>query len=372
MSYHTIDKSADNQRIGNPNRRSFIRFFKNNIGLLCLLFLLGLFFTGCEKEDEVPQETQLPDLDEYLERFEAEAAKRGYDFDLSAIQTVYRNKIEVGDVPYCGYGYWSYQGTGQRRIEISESGICNWKNISDIERENLFFHEIGHAFFNRSHDESKLCDGSPLSIMTSTTSNWKVYSAAETEKRDYYISELIDRMAALDQCIDYEKELVNDSIFYRYGLEDEWVFDSRDGYYRGNTIAANDSMTNAITIEAIPGIETDKGGRWYRRINNPNVQECADLTLKVTMNSDMLTGAGAAISIRAFHTPVGNRGAQSEEYLYVTTTEHPVSGKLDKYVEELTIPCYSRKTTFIVLFLRLMGNTKGKVTFEDIQLVVRE
>lgn len=90
------------------------------------------------------------------------------------------------------------------------------------------------------------------------------------------------------------------------------------------------------------------------------------------MNSEQLTGTGAAISIRAFHAPVGKEGAQTEEYMFLTTTENPVAGPLDNYVEELTIPCYSRNTTYLVVFLRLMPGTEGKVSFEDVQLVVEE
>ena len=90
------------------------------------------------------------------------------------------------------------------------------------------------------------------------------------------------------------------------------------------------------------------------------------------MNSEMLTGRGAAISVRAFNAPVYKTGAQSEEYLYVTTTDAPVAGQLDNYIEEIVIPCHSRKTTFIVLFLRLMGDTQGKVSFENIQLIAKE
>lgn len=263
-------------------------------------------------------------------------------------------------------------GSGLRRIEISTTGYCGWANSSDIERENLFFHEIGHAFLSRSHDESLLCDGSPLSIMTTTGNTWPIYSETEGDKRAYYISELIDKMAALDQCIDYQHEWINDFLYYQYMYqEDAWIFDSRDEHYTGVQSPANNVKSDAISIELIPGKTTDKGGRWFRRIDNPNIPECADVSLKVTMNSEMLTGVGAAISIRAFHAPVGKYGTQDEEYLYLTTTDAPVAGKLDNHVQELTIPCYSRKTTFIVLFLRLMGGTEGEVTFEDIQLTVK-
>jgi hypothetical protein len=335
-----------------------------------LLSLLSLFFLACQDDDE---DSALPDLTIYLDRFEEEARQRGYDLDLSDVEVAYVDEIEINGEPFCGRGYSNYNGNGTRRIEISTADFCGWQERSDTERENLFFHEIGHAFFNRGHDESLLCDGSPLSIMSSTTNGWRIYEEAEEEKRAYYISELIDRMAALDQCIDYEQGWVNDSVFYQFTTEDEaWVLTSWDGAYTGTVSSGDGTGGDQISLALNPGSLTDESGRWYRRIDNPNIPECADVTLRVTMNSEELVGTGAAISIRAFHAPLGAEGAQTEEYLYLTTTEAPVSGKLDNYVEELTIPCYSRSTTFIVLFLRLMAGTEGEVSFENIELVVQE
>ncbi|MFT6807392.1 MAG: hypothetical protein ACJA01_000612 [Saprospiraceae bacterium] len=297
--------------------------------------LISLLILSCSEDIAPPS---LPDLNTYVQRFEQEARLKGYDFDLSVVEAVYVDEIMVEDEKFCGYT--NYNGRGIRRIEISTSGSCNWANLSDIQRENFFFHEIGHAFLNRTHDESLLCDGSPLSIMTTTANNWNIYSENEGDKRDYYISELIDKLAALDQCINYQHEWISDSVFYKYIYEDDsWIFDSRNGNYSGARNAANDMNVDAIGIELIPGKTKDLEGRRFRRINNLNIPEFADVTLKVTMNSEMLTGTGAAISIRIFHSPVGKEGAESVENLYLTTTEAPVSGELNNYVEELTIPC---------------------------------
>jgi hypothetical protein len=179
--------------------------------VLFLFPLLSLFFLACQEDDE---STSMPDLDTYLERFEEEARLRGYDFDLSNVEAVYVDEI-MGDDTACGYGYINYDGHGLRRIEISLAPRCGWEKRSDIERENLFFHEIGHAFFNRSHEDSWLCDGSPLSIMAANTDNWKIYTETEEEKRAYYISELIDRTATQDECIDYSRSWSNDSVYYQ-------------------------------------------------------------------------------------------------------------------------------------------------------------
>jgi len=332
-----------------------------------LLSLFSLFFLACQEDNDAPT---LPDLNVYLDRFEEEARQRGYDLELSDVDVAYVDEIEINGNTFCGFGYSNFNNTGTRRIEISTATSCGWMERSDIERENFFFHELGHAFFNRPNDESLLCDGSPLSIMNSFD-RWNTYESEE--ERAYYISELIDRTTALDQCIDYEQGWVNDSVFYQFTPNDKsWVFTSWNGAYAGSVSTVAGSSGGRISLALNPGSATDESGRWYRRINNPNIPECADVTLRVTMNSEELVGPGAAISIRAFHAPLGTEGAQTEEYLYLTTTEAPVNGKLDNYVEEITIPCYSRSTTFIVLFLRLMAGTEGEVSFENIELVVQE
>ncbi|MEM9834603.1 MAG: hypothetical protein AAF944_28510 [Bacteroidota bacterium] len=224
-----------------------------------LFSLLSLFFLSCQEDNDAPA---LPDLDAYLDRFEEEARQRGYDLDLSDVDAVYVDEIERNGTPFCGFGYSNYDGNGLRRIEISTADFCGWQERSDVERENLFFHEIGHAFFDRWHDETLLCDGSPLSIMNSTTNGWRIYEEAEEEKRAYYISELIDKMAALDQCIDYEQGWVNDSVVYRFTEEDErWIFTSQNGAYAGSVSSVDGAAGDRISLSLIPGSITEESGR---------------------------------------------------------------------------------------------------------------
>jgi hypothetical protein len=317
----------------------------------------------CQDDGESPD---FPDLKIYLRRFEEEAKKRGHDLDLSNINTIYLDEINVNGQTYCGYGYPNYNGS--RRIEISKSSNCNWTARSDIERENLFFHEIGHAFFNRPHDNSKQCDGSPLSIMTSMENLWRIYSPSETEKRAYYISELIDPLVALEKCIDYEKDWSIDSIFYSYTTGDDgWIFDSINGNYIGE----QNHSADFLSIASSPAISTDKNGYWFKQFETPNIPECAEVKLKVRINSQQLTGKGAAISVRTYYASLQKEGAQTEEYLYLTTQDNPVTGPLNNHMSELTIPCYSRRITTMIIFLVMMGETKGNITFDDIQVVIK-
>jgi len=331
----------------------------------CVLLLTMIKLSSCSEDDEP---SDYPDLTNYLDRFEQEAGKLGYDFDLSKIKVAYVDEIKINNQTYCGYGYSNYDGAGLRRIEISKSGQCNWAGRSDIERENLFFHEIGHSFFLRSHDETKQCDGSPLSLMNSTTNSWKIYGS-EDEERTYYISELIDPLVALDKCIDYGKDFSVDTVLYTFDKDDkDWFFDSVSGNYSGEQ-GPND---NVLSIATSPTINTDKNGYWYKQFQSPAIPECSEVKLKVRMNSTMLTGKGAAISVRAYHAPLGQQGSYSEQLLHLTTANNPIAGQLVDHTEELTIPCYTREITYLVIFVVVMGGTQGEVDFDEIQVVVKD
>jgi hypothetical protein len=329
-----------------------------------MLFLITVVFS-CSDDDEV---SDYPDLTIYLDRLEQEAAKLGYDFDLSKVQVAYVNEIKIGDRTFCGYGHSNYDGAGLRRIEISKSVYCNWAGKTDIERENLFFHEIGHAFLQRLHDETKQCDGSPLSLMNSTVNGWKIYGDNEEEKRTYYISELIDPMVALDKCIDYGQDFNVDPVLYTYTKDDkDWYFDSVGGSYSGEQ-----GPDNTLSIAISPTTNTNKNGYWYKQFLTPAIPECAEVKLKVRMNSTMLTGKGAALSIRAYHAPLGREGSYTEQLLRVSSEDNPATGQLVDHTEEVIIPCYSRKITYMVIFVVMLGETKGEVVFDALQLTVKE
>lgn len=336
---------------------------KSLIQFTFMLFLMSIALS-CTEDDAT---SDYPDLTNYLDRFEQEAAKLGYDFDLSKVQAVYVDEIKINDQTYCGYGYSNYDGAGLRRIEISKSSACNWASKTDIERENLFFHEIGHAFLQRSHDETKQCDGSPLSLMNSTGNSWRIYGDNEEEKRTYYISELIDPLVALDQCIAYGQDFNVNPVLYTYTKDDEgWFFDSIGGIYSGEQ-----GSDNTLSIATSPTSNTNKNGYWYKQFLAPAIPECAEVKLKVRMNSTMLTGKGAAISIRAYQAPLGREGSYTD-LLRVTTENNPATGQLVDHTEELSIPCYTRKITYLVIFVVMLGETKGEVVFDEIEIVVKE
>jgi hypothetical protein len=61
-----------------------------------------------------------------------------------------------------------------------------WTNASDLGREQLVFHELGHCIFGRLHNRMTLPDGCPKSIMNPYNFSDACYSAHRTE----YLQEL--------------------------------------------------------------------------------------------------------------------------------------------------------------------------------------
>jgi hypothetical protein len=325
------------------------------------LFILSFAFFTCDKD----KDNLYPDLKKYLVRFQDEAKKQGYDLDLSNVQAEYVDNITKQGQSYCGWGYVNYDGNGLKRIEISKA--CGWTTVTDVGKENLFFHEIGHAFFGRFHDQAKRCDGSPLSLMDAGTdiNNFDIYHEGEPDRRSYYISELLDKSVEASQCITYEKNYASDPIFYKNNSQDpEWIFYSSKGKYTG-------LHSESLTIAGPTDNSATENGYWYRQFINPNIPDCAEVKLRITLSSTSLTGQGVGIAVRVYDNPVLKTGNLLEQFLFLTTEDKPISGTLNDVVQELTIPCFSRKTTFLLIFAAMKAGTTGQVEFKDIQLIVK-
>ena len=88
------------------------------------------------------------------------------------------------------------------------------------------------------------------------------------------------------------------------------------------------------------------------------------------MNAD-LVGNGAGIAIRGYENVVEKKGAQNKQSLFFSTEDKPVSGKLTDYTQELVIPCFSRKTSGLIIFVVMKAGTSGTVSFKNIELEVK-
>ena len=93
------------------------------------------------------------------------------------------------DEDYAGVCY--YWLIGSNEIKINQK---YWNNASDMQREQLIFHELGHCILNRDHDDSHvdiqgfMC---PNSIMRSWAFNYFEIQYCYNKDYDHYIGDLL-------------------------------------------------------------------------------------------------------------------------------------------------------------------------------------
>lgn len=95
--------------------------------------------------------------------------------------------IEFEDM--LGKKEWAFcecDGQGAPHIFISQA---HWNNLTELGRENLIFHELGHCILNRDHVDRLVEENGemyPVSVMFPTTLSDELYE----KHRDYYLREL--------------------------------------------------------------------------------------------------------------------------------------------------------------------------------------
>lgn len=159
--------------------------------ILWSLSLMGIMTVSCQLElndifggDSTNDE--FPNVDEalwpYFQRFESEAASRNIKVDLNdALITGKISDISTNQV----LGQCSYSSNQPHQVTIDKPF---WNQASDLSKEFVVFHELGHCYLGRLHDESQDARGICLSIMRSGTGTCRDSYSATT--RSVLINEL--------------------------------------------------------------------------------------------------------------------------------------------------------------------------------------
>lgn len=148
---------------------------------LFFLLILGLTVVSC-----LPEETEAINLDEelipYFDRFSEEAAIRGFSFDWK------EDRIEgyIGELTDEKIlGQCIHDNLDPNSVIISETF---WNNSGFYDKEFIVFHELGHCFLNRNHNDDTDETGMCTSIMNSGSQACRANYGADT--RDEYLDEL--------------------------------------------------------------------------------------------------------------------------------------------------------------------------------------
>ena len=162
-----------------------------------LLLIVSLFagLTSCDKSTDLEPEPQVPDgvrrfenvdqeLWPYFTRFEDEGKARGITVDLSA------RKIEgsIFEIPDDGVaGDCTFREDDPNTLRVDRE---TWDNVSEVLREYIVFHELGHCTLIRKHRETADNRGVCLSIMASGTGDCREAFMPSTRAR--LLDELFD------------------------------------------------------------------------------------------------------------------------------------------------------------------------------------
>ncbi|MCB0601157.1 MAG: hypothetical protein KDC28_08015 [Saprospiraceae bacterium] len=147
-------------------------------------FLLLGVFISCHKDEVHVIDAR---VQPYLDRFLTEGEIRGVDIDVDAfgldarVENILSSSSNGGRVlGYCD------MAKSENHIVVFDAGY--WSGATDLEKELLVFHELGHCLLGRQHDDSSNPDGTCLSIMHSGTGSCR--NAYNLSTRSQYLDEL--------------------------------------------------------------------------------------------------------------------------------------------------------------------------------------
>lgn len=158
--------------------------------VISFLFL-SVFILSCNVDTHVErQQVQFPGVDEALwphfEAFQEEGRKRGVSIDLANanISGEISSISEEGVAGTCQYGSHI-----TNHVTIDEN---YWSRASSYGREYVVFHELGHCFLLRDHNDRQDDGGICLSVMHSGLTQCR--SLYNIEYRAYYLDELFSEI----------------------------------------------------------------------------------------------------------------------------------------------------------------------------------
>lgn len=314
----------------------------------CAILLILIIAFSCNDKEEQKVNKVSSEFQIYVDKFVLEAKKRGIEINTSDLEVSFAKLSN-----YCGYG-WSTPP----KVNI-DSDCWVGLNSQDAPREILMFHELGHALLRRSHDDRTLPNGDYRSIMCQNI--FGLYNFYVPTKRAYYLDELFTSSTRIP---DWSLPKTNESVVLKDLIQKngEWVFKNNGAI--GQTGAIVDTIFFSLSSSlAIKSTQISKGFSFWAYTWKPdNIEEGANLLLRVKIRSKGLTGAGAFFAIRADIE-------KEEAFFYTTQGKTPALGDGDFQEYSIQINYFPNSNPTLNIFLILDGSSLGTVYFDDIEVI---
>jgi hypothetical protein len=300
---------------------------------LCLLLLA----VACS-QDEV---ATTDDLWLYANRFFDEAETRNIHLDKSTLSIRFVDKREI--IPYAGYGE-----SNPPRVRIATQ---YWYGYTEVQKEILMFHELGHAMLARQHTNEMLSDCIHYKSMMLAGNQFVVYDRLDDEKREYYIDELFDPSTKSPSWIGTPKP---NRISVLQNVTDGWEFFAVDG--STNTAAKEDD--GSLHIHGVTGTGDSY---WQLSLPSNGLLPGAVMTVTFTVKTANITGGGASVT---FHPDL----TKNQQFWTSTALYYTLNGTHDWQTLQLTLNCYPDDKPPMFLYLSLVGTASGDVWFKNVSV----
>lgn len=313
-----------------------------------LILIITFILIGCKKDDvPVPAEIQ-DDFKIYVDRFISEGSKRGVKVDLSGYKVSYGDTLKY----YCGYAFYD-----KKQVIIRYD--C-WQGLTDLDKEILMFHELGHAYLGRNHNNNLLENGDYKTMMFNGN-QFGLYAEYSIEKRKYYLDELFNSSISSPVWAvqkNTPKIIFQDSIST---ASNNWTFINTANSLQIGELSSEvfSSASKSLSIRAT---SPSTLSYWVSRLTPQNIKQSTKLTLTVKIKLDEVTDGGVYIALRG--------DDNSNNFFFNTTRGNKkIIGTTDFVEYSVDVPYYIDATKKISVFLIMDSRAIGTVYFDDVTLI---
>lgn len=347
------------------------------------LFIPIIFFSCVENSVEFDVQEELAP---YIEKFIEEGAKRGVDLSTDDLVALLINEFSAQPSDNaCGLGWSSYEGQNTQRIEILATESC-WTSKTDLQKENLVFHELGHALLGRDHFDEQLSNGVTYkSIMCGAACNNFEILPAEGTRRKYYLDELFDENTTFPLVEkqfnrillqeDFENYDTSWQVYQWYNKSWELVsgIDEENKYqYSVNADSSsiiNNETEHALVVSNSETIIDSARVIVLKRFDVSDYKECSNIIARANIRTEGLTDDGFSSFNMALSLRDRKENGELERFLVETKTNKTFTSVNNTFENfEFEMYCLPPTTDVVTISFRVGSTTPATFFVDDVVL----
>ncbi len=342
--------------------------------------LTMLLFFSCKK-DKFEAVTAI-ELSPFIDDFINEGEKRGIILSKDKLEAFLVTELDYENISdnTCGLGWADFNNQRTQRIEILKSENC-WESRSNIQKENLIFHELGHSLLDRGHLNTTFSSlgGVSNSMMCSGTdgycSNFNVYYEDGAFK-DYYLDELFGVNTGTPDFVQqtnvvrtlFEDQFTTDSLGWLVFSDNEDLFEAKIDSFENKLTTAPYSLE--VAIKPIEGDTNAVDLLLVKRFELTDFKDCSNLVFKADVRTEgEIDGfIATALSLRE-RLPDG-----SLNRFYLISRKQEMFNNSTDFFEnfELEMYCVSARANVVSASFQIQSKLPAKVYIDNIRVELVE